>query len=46
MLSKYLKLLILAMMVVIFFACAHQEPLQLPPSVLPEEDQKGGWHNY
>lgn len=39
-----LKLIALLMLALIMFACAHQEPLQLPPPVAVDSEK--GWHSY
>jgi|GEM_PF-7030954 len=43
--SKHLKFWLLFLAALIFFACAHQEPLQLPPSIVGDNPDSG-WKSY
>ena len=43
--TKQIKLLILCLAGIVLLACAHREPLQLPPPII-SDDPDSGWHNY
>ena len=44
--TRPLKLLVLFLTALVLLACAHSQPLELPPSLAPQGSDSGGWKDF